>query len=190
MLIKTWIMSHIAMQTVPRYHKMLVTTDGGMLPYPTLEQKKAIVNNAVSALRALGYDRPKVGILASVEEVNPKMPETVDGAALKEMNQKGEIKNCVVEGPISLDLALVKERAVAKGYESEVAGDADILVAPNVHAGNILGKALIEMAGGKMAGVILGAKAPVGLTSRASSTEEKYYALALAAAIAGRRMDP
>ncbi len=176
------IMSHMAIQTVPKYHKMLVTTDGGMNIYPTLEQKKAIIENAVGILNKLGYDKPKVGILAAVEKVNPKMPETVDGAALKEMNLKGEIKNCIIEGPISFDLAICKEKALAKGFESEVAGDADILVAPNIAAGNILGKCLVELSGAVMAGLILGAKVPVVVTSRGSTMEEKYLSLALAAA--------
>ena len=179
---KGGVMSHFAIQTVPRYHKLLVTTDGGMLPYPTLEQKKCIIENAVDALRAMGYDKPKVGVLACVEKVNPKMPETIEAAALKELNEKGEIKDCIVEGPISLDLALVKEKAAIKGYQSEVAGDADILVVPNIHAGNILGKSLVEMAGATMAGLILGAKCPIVLTSRGSSAEEKYLSLVLASA--------
>ncbi len=178
------IMSHVAFKSLSSYHKLLIITDGGMNLYPNLEQKKAIVENAVKALRDLGYDKPKVGILAAVEKVNPKMPETVEAAQLKEMNRKGEIKNCMVEGPISLDLAICKERAVAKNYTSEVAGDADILVAPNITTGNILGKCLVEMAGAKMAGLVLGAKAPIVVTSRGSSMEEKYYSLAFAAAIA------
>jgi len=178
------VMSHMAIQTVPRYHKMLVTTDGGMMTYPTLEQKKDIIENTVNALLAMGYDKPKVGVLAAVEKVNPKMPETVEAAALKEMNQKGEIRNCIVEGPISFDIAVCRERAEAKGFVSEVAGDADILLVPNIHTGNILGKCLVEMAGAKMAGLILGAKVPIVVTSRGSSSEEKYLSLVLAAAAA------
>jgi len=179
------IMSHMAIQTIPAYHKMLVTTDGGMILYPTLEQKKAIIENAVNALLRLGYKKPKVGVLAAIEKVNPKMPETIEAAELKKMNQEGKIENCIVEGPISFDLAICSERAISKNYTSEVAGDADILVAPNIAAGNILGKSLVEMAGAKMAGLILGAKVPIVVTSRGSSMEEKYLSLALAAAIAG-----
>lgn len=179
------LMSHIAFQKMPRYHKMLLTTDGGMVLYPTLEQKKAIIENAVDMLLALGYDKPKVAVLAGVEKVNPKMPETEDGAMLKEMNRSGEIQNCIVEGPISLDLALVRERALIKGYESEVAGDADILVSPNMCTGNCLGKSFVEMAGAKMAGLVLGAQVPIVVTSRASSAEEKYLSLVLAAASVG-----
>lgn len=176
------LMSHIAYQSVPAYHKMLLTTDGGMVLYPSLEQKADLLRNAVGLLRCLGYERPKVAVLAGVEKVNEKMPETVDAAKLKDMYAKGEITDCVVEGPISLDLALVKERSIVKGYHSEVAGDADILLVPNLCTGNILGKTLVEMAGAKMAGLIVGARVPIVVTSRGSSAEEKYLALVLAAA--------
>ncbi|MDR2366578.1 MAG: bifunctional enoyl-CoA hydratase/phosphate acetyltransferase [Deltaproteobacteria bacterium] len=176
------LMSHVAYQQMPAYHKMLVSTDGGMVVNPDLLQKKEILQNAVDTLLALGYDKPKVAVLAAVEKVNPKMPESVDGEALKIMNQKGEITGCVVEGPISMDLALVKEKAVIKKYESPVAGDADILLVPNIVTGNCVGKAFIEMAGAKMAGLIVGAKVPIVVTSRASSAEEKYLSLILAAA--------
>jgi len=176
------LMSHVAYQKIPAYHKMLITTDGGMVVYPTLEQKREILENAVSMLSAMGYDRPKVAVLAGVEKVNPKMPETVEAAALKEMNQKGEIRGCLVEGPISMDLALVREKAEIKKYESEVAGEADILVMPNLCTGNCVGKAFVEMAGARMAGLIMGAKVPIVVTSRGSSAEEKYLSLVLAAA--------
>ena len=174
------VMSHFAIQEVPRYHKLLVTTDGGMLVYPTLEQKKDIIENAVEMLLSLGYEKPKVGVLAASETVNPKIVESVDAQQLKKWNEENIIKNCIVEGPISFDLAMVKERAEKKGYDSNVAGDADILVVPNIIAGKILGKSLVEMAGAKMAGIILGAKAPIIVTSRGSSAEEKYLSIALA----------
>jgi phosphate butyryltransferase len=174
-------MTHVALNAVPGYHKLLITTDGGMLPYPDKEQKIAILENAVYVMRALGYEKPKVCILAAVEKMNPKMPETVDAAEICERYRNAA--HCVVEGPISLDLALVKARSAQKGYESPCAGDADILIAPNIHAGNILGKSLVEMAGGNMAGLVTGAKCPIVLTSRGSSAEEKYNALALACAV-------
>ncbi|MEG1858649.1 MAG: phosphate acyltransferase [Pseudoflavonifractor sp.] len=176
-------MSHIAINEIPTYHKLLITTDGGMLLAPTLEQKKDIIVNAVSALRGLGYECPKVGVLAAAEKVNPKLVDSTDAAALKEMNLNGEITDCIVEGPISFDLAMVKDRAAAKGYESPCAGDCDILIVPNITAGNILGKSLVEMAGAKMAGLVMGAKCPIVVTSRGSSSEEKYNALCLAAAM-------
>jgi phosphate butyryltransferase len=176
------LMSHVAYQHMSAYHKMLLTTDGGMVVYPTLEQKKEILLNAVEMLLSMGYDQPKVAVLAGVEKLNPKMIETVEADALKEMNKKGEIKNCLVEGPISMDLALVKEKAKIKKYESEVAGEADILLFPNLCTGNCVGKAFIEMAGAKMAGLIIGARVPIVLTSRGASAEEKYLSLVLAAA--------
>ena len=174
-------MSHLAIQEIPGYHKLLGVTDGGMLMYPNLDEKKSIIENSVEFYRSMGYECPKVGVLAAVEVVNPKMPESVDGGALKEMNQRGQIENCIVEGPISYDLAMNKESSLIKGYESPVAGDPDILLVPNITAGNILGKSLIYSAQAKMAGIIIGAKVPIVLTSRGASTEEKYLSLVIAA---------
>jgi phosphate butyryltransferase len=175
------LMSHIAVNQVPAYHKLLITTDGGMALSPSLEQKKDIIVNAVEALRAIGYGEPKVGVLAASETLNEKLQDSVDAAELKRMWKDGEIENCLLEGPISLDLALVKERATAKGYYSPCAGDVDILVVPNITAGNLLGKSLVEMAGAKMAGLVMGARCPIVITSRGSSREEKRNALMLAA---------
>lgn len=177
-------MSHFTMFEVPTYHKILVAVDGGMVTYPTLEQKKDIINNTVETLISMGYEQPKVGVLACVEKVNPKMPETLDADALKKMNQTGEIKNCIVEGPVSFDCALVKEIAELKGFESPVAGEADVLVVPNIHAGNILGKCLTCLGNAKMAGFVVGAKCPIVLTSRGSSAAEKYYSIVVSAAAA------
>ena len=139
------------------------------------------------SLRAIGYDCPKVGVLACVEKLNPKMPETVEGDALKQMNRRGELAHCVVEGPISYDCAVSKEIADFKGFESPCAGDCDILVAPNIHAGNVMGKMLAVTCGAKMAGFIVGAKCPIAMTSRGSTAEEKYNSIALAA-LAARGM--
>ena len=177
-------MSHFTMFEVPTYHKILCPVDGGMVTYPTLEQKKDIINNTVETLIAMGYDCPKVGVLACVEKVNPKMPETVEARELKEMNERGEIKNCIVEGQISYDCAVDKEIAEFKGFHSEVAGDVDVLIAPNIHAGNIMGKMLACTCKAKMAGFIVGAKCPIVLTSRGSSAEEKYLAIVVSAAAA------
>ena len=176
-------MSHIAINEVPSYHKLLITTDGGMLLAPTVDQKRDVITNAVEALRSLGYDEPKVGVLAAAERVNPKSLDSVDAAELKRVWAAGELPGCVLEGPISLDLALVPERAKTKGYDSPCAGDCDVLVVPNITAGNILGKSLVEMAGAKMAGLIVGARCPIVVTSRGSSAEEKYNALVIAASM-------
>lgn len=179
------IMSHVTLFEVPAYHKLLAPVDGGMVTYPTLEQKKGIIENTVAALHALGYDCPKVGILACAEKVNPKMPETLDAQALAEMNKKGEITGCIVDGPISFDCAIDRSIADFKGYESPIAGDCDVLLAPNIHAGNIMGKMLVCFSGAKMAGYIAGARCPIVLTSRGSSAEEKRMSIILAAAAAG-----
>lgn len=175
------VMSHVVIHEIPSYHKLLAVTDGGMVMYPTLEEKKQIIENAVNTFVALGYENPMVAVLAAVETVNPKMPEAVDADLLKKMNQQGEIKNCVVEGPISYDLTMSKESAEIKGFNSPVTGNPDILIVPNITAGNILGKSLVYSAGAKMAGFIVGAKVPIVLTSRGSTSEEKYLSLVLSA---------
>ena len=180
-------MSLFSIFETPGYHKLLVPVDGGMITYPTLDQKAAIINNTVNALLTLGYDCPKVGVLACVEKVNPNMPETLDAAELVRMNKNGIIKNCIVEGPISYDCAVSAEIAKIKNYESQIAGDVDILVAPNIHAGNIMGKMLLCTCGAKMAGMVVGAKCPIVLTSRGSTSEEKYLSIALSAAASGRK---
>lgn len=176
------LMTHFAVLEVPTYHKLLAITDGGMVMYPTLEQKKGIIQNAVDVLLSLGYEKPKVGVLAAVEKVNPKMPETVDAAELKKMAESGELTNCIVEGPISYDIAMNRESAEIKGFDSPVVEDVDILIPPNIATGNILAKALIYSGNAKMAGIIVGAKVPIILTSRGSSSEEKYLSIVLATA--------
>ena len=170
-------LSNVALLDIPAYHKVVGLTDGGMVMYPTLEQKKDIIDNAVEVYKALGYDNPKVAVLCAVETLNPKMPETVDAAELKKMNQEGIIKDCVVEGPISFDMAVDPEAAKIKGYESPVAGDADIIIMPDISAGNLTSKALTVLGGAMMAGIVMGAKCPIALNSRSAAFEEKYYSL-------------
>lgn len=165
----------------PYYHKMFAVTDQAINIAPDLEGKKSILENAVDVMHLLGNPNPKVACLCAVEKVNPKMPETEDAAALKEMNQRGEITDCIVEGPISLDLAMVKESAAIKGYESPVAGDADLMLAPNLVSGNLMVKAITEVGGGQTGGLVLGAKVPVILVSRAATAEDKFNSIALAA---------
>ncbi len=177
------IMSHLAILQIPSYHKLLAFTDGGMLLYPTLEEKEAIVNNAVTFFHELGYECPKVAALAAVENINPKMQETLDGAKMKELCKEGRFGKCILEGPISFDLAVSKESAKIKGYSSEVCGDVDIMLVPDIATGNIVSKALIQFAGAVMAGCVLGAKVPIVLTSRGASFEEKYYSILLCASL-------
>jgi phosphotransacetylase len=170
-------MSLLALVESPYYHKIFGITDVGLLTRPTLEQKKAVIQNGVDAFHSLGEERPKVAVLAAVEKPNLKMPETLEADTLKKMGEAGEIENCFVEGPISYDLAINREASKQKGYQSPVAGDADILVVPDITAGNILIKALSFTGGAKTAGVILGAMVPLVITSRSSPMEDKYMAI-------------
>lgn len=177
------IMCHFALDEVPGFNRLTVLTDGGMIPHPTLNEKKDIIINAVEVLRSLGYDRPRVAVLCGVEKVNLKMPETIDAQALVNMAKEGEIQNCHIIGPISYDLAMDPEAAEIKGFDCPYSGEFDILLAPTMAAGNILNKCLTVSAGGKMAGLIVGAKIPVVVTSRGSSSEEKFLSLALASLV-------
>jgi len=183
------IMSHFGIFEIPGYHKLLVLTDGGMLPHPNINQKVQILMNAVDTLHFLGYKNPKVAVLTATEVVNPKIPESVDGGLLKKMNEEGTLKGCIVEGPISYDLMISPESAKVKGYESSVTGDADILLMPNMTSGNLLGKALRITAGAKMAGIIVGSKVPIVLASRSATAEEKYLSLVLSVASTQRQKE-
>lgn len=178
------LMSHVVFFNIPNYPKLLMTTDGGMVMYPDLKQKKEIIENAVFALRAMGYELPKLAVVCAVEKLNRHMPPTLDAAELQRMNQEGEIKGCVVVGPISYDVALDKGIAELKGYDSPYCGDFDCLIMPNIEAGNILGKAYTVTCKSEMAGVIIGAKVPAIMTSRGSCADEKYNSIAMAALIA------
>ncbi len=178
------IMSHLGFNQLPNYPKLIVNTDGGMVVSPTLQEKKEIIENAVSAFHALGYSLPKVAVLAGVEKVNSHMPETVEAAALQQMNQQGEIGGCIVRGPLSYDIAMSASIAREKNCACPEAGDFDILVAPNLAAGNILGKCWSCSAGAIMGGVVIGAKVPVILTSRGAKAKEKFFAIAIAALVA------
>ncbi len=177
-------LSLIGFYETPKYHKLFAISDMGLNTYPDLLGKQAIVVNAVKLLHAIGNENPKIAVLSSVEKINPKMPDTVDGDALKTMNQKGEISGCVIEGPISFDLATSMDSAQIKGYKSPVAGEADLLVVPDIVAGNILAKCLTGFGDARTAGTVLGAKVPVILTSRSAETSDKYYSIALAACAA------
>lgn len=182
------IMSHIVFYDLPGYHKLFMTTDGGMVMYPTLEDKKHIVENAAMALRAMGYRQPKFAAVCAIEKVNPKMTESVEAAELQRMNESGELPGCVVVGPISYDVAMSPEIARHKGFACPYVGDFDAFLMPNMQAGNILGKCITVTMQASMAGVIVGAKAPAVMTSRGSDAKEKFYSIAMAALIsAGMR---
>ena len=178
--------SLIGTYEIPGYHKILAINDVGMNTYPDLAGKRDILLGAVELMHSLGVLCPKVAVLSAVEKINPKMPDTVDGDALKTMWQNGEFPECIVEGPISFDLATRKEAAEIKHYSSPVAGDADILIVPDIVSGNVLAKALTGFANAKTAGIVVGAKVPVVLSSRSAQVADKYYSIALAAYAAGK----
>jgi len=180
------IISHVAVFDVPTYHKVFIVTDAAMNISPDLVQKKEIIENAVILAKSLDIECPKVAVLASKEKVSPKMEATVHAKELTDMNKRGEITGCLVYGPLALDNAVSKESAILKGIDSEVAGDADILLAPNIDSGNVLYKALSFLANAKSAGLIVGTKAPIVLTSRADNEESKLNSIALAVLMASR----
>lgn len=178
-------MSHIALLDIPGYHKILGVTDGGMILYPDLEMKKAIIKNTAEMFRKAGYVKPKIAVVCAVEVENLKMPETVDAGLLKKMALTGEFGECYVDGPVSMDIAVDMEASRIKKYSSPVAGDTDIIVVPNITAGNIMVKGLLEFADAKMAGIVTGAEVPIALNSRSASLEEKYYSLLACCFMAG-----
>lgn len=173
------ILSHAAVFSVDTYHKFFIVTDAAMSIAPNADDKKQIIENTIKLSRSLGADVPKVAVICAKEKVNAKMQATLDAHELVEMQQSGKITGCVVEGPYALDNAISKEAAELKGIKGEVAGDADILLMPDIEAGNILYKALTYLANADNAGIILGAKAPIVLTSRADSDKAKLNSIAL-----------
>ena len=181
------LMSHVAILDVPKYHKLLFVTDGGMVVAPGLDDKRHILNNVVELCHFLGYRHPKAAVLCAAETISPRMPETEDAAALKAAALEGDFGSCLVEGPISMDLATDPDSARIKGYHSPVAGDADILLVPSIATGNILCKALYGLAGGKMAGLVLGASVPITVNSRSATAEEKYSSILVCAGMAQER---
>lgn len=177
------LLSHIAFFEVEAYHKIIAVTDVAMNIQPNLQEKIAIVNNSVKCLNKLGYKLPKVAILGAVEKVNESMQATLDAALMSKMNQRDQIENCLIDGPLAFDNAISLESAMHKGIKSEIAGDTDLLVMPDIEVGNVLYKSLVFFAHAKVAAVILGATAPIILTSRSDSDEAKYDSILLAAAI-------
>ncbi len=178
-------LSHVCVFEIKGIDRLLFLSDVAFMPYPTLEDKKAIIDYTVDVARACGVECPKVAPLAAVEVVNPKMPVTVEAAELTRMNEEGEIKNCIVDGPLSLDLAIDPEAAKHKGAENrKIVGDADVLLFPDIHAGNLLYKAIVRLSEFKNGCILTGTKAPVILTSRSDSFETKVNSIALAAVVA------
>lgn len=180
------LMSHLAIFQLPTYHKLIAVTDGGMVIAPDITQKVQILNNAILFFEGLGYEQIKVAVLCAEERPNASMPCTTDAANLKTMGDRGQFgKHVIVDGPLAFDLAFSQIAAKVKGVASEVCGDADILLVPDIEAGNLLGKSFTYVAGGKMAGLVVGARCPVVLPSRADTEENKFYSLAAGLAFAG-----
>lgn len=179
--------SHVFLMDVPTYHKVLIVTDGAINIAPTLEDKVDICQNAIDLAISLGREKPKVAILAAVETVNSKMQATLDAAALCKMAERGQIKRGILDGPLAFDNAISKEAATTKGITSEVAGDPDILLAPDLEAGNILAKQLSFLANADSAGLVLGARVPIILTSRADSVRSRIASCAVAVLVAHAR---
>lgn len=179
--------SHVYAMDVPAYGKPVIVTDAAINIAPTLEQKRDICQNAVDLMRLLGHDQPKVAVLAAVETVNPMMPATLDAAALTVMAARGQISGALVDGPLAFDNAISPEAAATKGIVSAVAGEADILLVPDLEAGNMLAKQLIYFAGATAAGLVLGARVPIVLTSRADPLQARIASAALAKLVAIRK---
>ncbi|MCT4688302.1 phosphate butyryltransferase [Vallitalea sp.] len=174
------VLSHVGVMDIPGYDRVLLISDAAMNIVPDLMTKKQIIDNSVIVARSIGIDIPKVAMLCAKEKVNPKMQATVDAKELEEMNKRGEIYNCIVGGPLALDNAVSLEAANHKKIDSPVAGKADILIVPSIEAGNVLYKSLVFLANAKAAGIIVGAKVPIVVTSRADTKISKVNSIALA----------
>ncbi len=175
------LLSHFAFFEVPAYHKLLAVTDVAMNINPSLKEKIGIIENSVEYLNKLGIANPKVAVLGAVEMVNENMQATTDAALLSKMNQREQIKNCIIDGPLAFDNAVSFESAHHKNIKSDVAGDTDLLIMPNIEVGNVLYKTLVFFGNSKVASVVLGASAPVVLTSRSDNEESKFNSILLAA---------
>ncbi len=176
------LLSHIALFEVETYHKVIAVTDVAMNIAPNLQEKIAIVNNSVACLIKLGYSIPKIAVLGAVEMVNENMEATLHAALLSKMNQRDQIKNCIIDGPLAFDNAISLESAKHKGIKSEVAGETDLLLMPDIEVGNVLYKSLVFFAKAKVASIILGAMVPIVLTSRSDSEQAKFDSILLSAA--------
>jgi len=175
------LLSHVSLLEIPSYHKLLMITDGGMVITPDFNEKVAIIKNGVEIMHKLGVAKPKIAVLAAIEKVNPKMIETEHAAELAAMSQRGELGECLVEGPMAVDVAFSPEAAAIKGIDSAIAGDPDILLVPNIACGNIFAKGLWHLAKAKIAGLVVGARKPVILLSRSDNAETKLNSIALGA---------
>lgn len=178
------LMSHVAVFEIEGIKRLILLTDAAFNTYPDIKAKTQIINNSVMVAKSCGIEYPKVAPICAVEVVNPDMPATIDASLLSKMNDRGQIKGCIVDGPLALDNALSEEAAHHKGIKGEVAGKADILLFPNIESANVMYKALTYTAKTRNGGILVGTSAPVILTSRADSCETKVNSIALAALVA------
>ncbi len=178
------LISHLVLAEVPAVDRLLFISDGGMNIKPSLEEKASIIQNAIDAAQKLGWEQPKAAVLAAVEKTKEAMPETMDAAVLSKMAERGQITGGLVEGPYALDNALSSEAAEIKGLSGPVAGEADILITPDISSGNLLGKSVIHMAGGRFAALLGGTRKPIVVTSRADSAEVRFISLAASGVMA------
>ena len=178
------LLSHVTVIQVPTWKKLIICGDVAVIPAPDLEAKIAILNYAIAVAHKLGIEKPKAVLLSAVEKVNPKMPSTTESAIISKMAERGQIKGAVVDGPLALDVAFSAESAEIKGIASPVAGDADILIFPNIESGNIFFKASTYLAKAELGAVVAGATCPCILTSRSDSEETKYFSIALGSLLA------
>lgn len=176
--------THVAVFEIPGFDRLILVSDAGVVVAPDLAQKIEIVRNAIEVAHALGVEKPRVAILAATEMVNPKIPTTMDAANLSKMAERGQITGGIVDGPLALDNAISPEAAMVKGIHSEVAGRADILILPDIEAGNVLAKAISYFAKGRMAGIVQGARAPLVVASRADPHDSKLVSIALGVLLA------
>jgi len=179
------ILSHIAVMSIPTYHKLLFVSDVAVIPLPDLKQKIAITNYAIEIAHKFGIEKPKVAIIGATEKVSDKMQATIDASIIAKMWERKQFPDSIIDGPLALDVAISKEACEIKGLKSPVDGDADILIFPNIESGNVFFKSVTYLANGKLAAIVVGTTAPCVLTSRADSEESKFYSIALAALTAG-----
>ncbi|MDR0363497.1 MAG: bifunctional enoyl-CoA hydratase/phosphate acetyltransferase [Bacteroidales bacterium] len=175
------ILSHVAVMEVNSYHKLIIASDMAIIPQPELSQKVAITNYVINTAHALGIEKPRIALIAATEQMSPGMQACVDAAIIAKMADRGQIKGAVVDGPLALDVAIDKESAEIKKLTSEVAGNADALVFPNIESGNVFYKTCTKFCGSELAAMVVGAKVPCILSSRGDSTLTKLYSIALAA---------
>ena len=173
------LLTHVFLIEIEGFDRLLIVTDGGIIISPTLEEKIHIVQNAIDFALAIGIEEPKVALLGAIELVNPKMPESIEAAAISKMAERGQIKGGIVDGPLALDNAISEKSAKIKGIKSPIAGKADILVVPDIRSGNIFGKSLMYFSKIKSAALVVGAKAPIVLTSRSDSAENRLNSIAI-----------